>query len=89
MYLFCRSLLASTSGFATGLALQRGEFIPVAVGAALFLLSDLLLAAQLFNDVRFYLIDDVVWLLYGPAQMLIVFAMVIAFNVMPHLLPLF
>ena len=45
-----------------------------ALGAALFLLSDLLLAAQLFNGVKFRLIGDVVWMLYGPAQMLIVYS---------------
>jgi YhhN family len=67
-------LLASTAGFATGLALQNSAFIPLAIGAALFLLSDLILAAQLFNNLRFYLISDVVWLTYGPAQMLIVYS---------------
>lgn len=67
-------LLASTAGFATGLALQNSLFIPLALGAALFLLSDLILAAQLFNNLRFYLISDVVWLTYGPAQMLIVYS---------------
>jgi hypothetical protein len=67
-------LLASTAGFATGLALQNSTFIPLAIGTALFLLSDLILAAQLFNNLRFYLISDVVWLTYGPAQMLIVYA---------------
>ena len=41
-------LLASTTGFATGLALQQPAFVPLAVGAALFLLSDLILAARLF-----------------------------------------
>lgn len=66
-------LLASTAGFATGLALQEPFFIPLAVGAALFLLSDLLLAAQLFNNLRFRYIGDVVWFLYGPGQMLIVY----------------
>jgi len=66
-------LLASTVGFATGLALQHGTFITLAVGAALFLLSDLILAAQLFNKLHFRLIGDVVWLTYGPGQMLIVF----------------
>ncbi len=67
-------LLASTAGFATGLALQNSAFMPLALGTALFLLSDLILAAQLFNNVRFYLISDVVWLTYGPAQMLIVYS---------------
>jgi len=67
-------LLSSTAGFAAGLALQSSAFMPLALGAALFLLSDLILAARLFNNLRFYLIDDVVWLLYGPAQMLIVYS---------------
>jgi hypothetical protein len=66
-------LLSSTAGFATGLALQRAEFIPLAIGAALFLFSDLLITVQLFMHKTFYLIDDVVWLTYGPAQALIVY----------------
>jgi hypothetical protein len=67
-------LLASTAGFATGLALQEPAFAPLAIGAALFLVSDLILAAQLFAGRRFRLIDDVVWLTYGPGQMLIVYS---------------
>jgi hypothetical protein len=67
-------LLASAAGFASGLALQSSAFIPLALGTALFLLSDLFLAARLFNNLHFYLIDDAVWLLYGPAQMLIVYS---------------
>ena len=67
-------LLATTAGVATGLALQQSLFIPLAIGAALFLLSDLILAGQLFSGLHFPLIGDVVWLTYGPAQMLIVFA---------------
>lgn len=67
-------LLASTAGFATGLALQNSAFIPLAMGGALFLASDLILAAQLFNGLSFFLIGDVIWLTYGPGQMLIVYA---------------
>ena len=44
------------------------------VGAALFLISDLILAAQLFNDLHFRGVGDVVWLTYGPGQMLIVYS---------------
>jgi len=66
-------LLASTVGIATGLALQAPFFSPLAIGAALFLISDLILAAKLFNGAYFPLIDDVVWLTYGPGQMLIVY----------------
>jgi hypothetical protein len=65
-------LLASTAGVATGLAVQEPVFIPLALGAALFFLSDLLLAAQMFNQRHFPLIGDVIWLTYGPAQALIV-----------------
>src|SRR5690606_23634776 len=67
-------LLASTAGAATGLALQNALFVGMAIGAALFLLSDLILAAFLFRGASFPLIDDVVWLTYGPAQMLIVYS---------------
>ncbi len=67
-------LLASTAGVATGLALQEARLLPMAFGAALFLTSDLILAAYLFNGRRFYLVDDVIWLTYGPGQMLIVYA---------------
>ena len=66
-------LLASTAGLASGLALQARSFIPLALGGALFLTSDLILAAQLFNGLSFFLVGSVVWLTYGPAQALIVY----------------
>lgn len=71
-------LLATTAGLASGLALQDARFIPVAIGALLFLTSDLILAAQLFNDAYFVWIGDWVWLTYGPAQMLIVYGLGVA-----------
>ena len=49
-------LLASTAGVATGLAVQDPALWPMAVGAALFLVSDLILAAHLFNG-RFLPVD--------------------------------
>ncbi len=67
-------LLATTTAVAMGLALQDGRFIPLAVGGALFLLSDLILAGDRFSGLSFPLISDVVWLTYGPAQMLIVYS---------------
>lgn len=66
-------LLASTAGFATSLALQSSYFIPMALGAALFLLSDLILAGELFSGLQFPLIGDLIWLTYGPGQALIVY----------------
>ena len=65
-------LLASVAGLFSGLALQSAAFLPAALGAALFLLSDLILANQLFNGRTFPLVGDVVWLTYGPGQALIV-----------------
>ncbi|MFN8530943.1 MAG: lysoplasmalogenase family protein [Anaerolineae bacterium] len=67
-------LLSGTTAAATALSLQAASFVPTALGAAMFLVSDLLIAARMFSDLKFYLIDDLIWLLYGPAQALIVFA---------------
>ncbi len=71
-------LLASTAGFATGLAVQARAFIPLALGTGLFLVSDLILAGQLFSGLTFPLIGDVIWLTYGPGQMLIVYSVAAA-----------
>ncbi len=65
-------LLCGTAAIATALAIQSVFFVPVAFGAGLFVISDLLIAAERFRDLRFPLLDDVVWLTYGPAQVLIV-----------------
>lgn len=67
-------LLSATAGLATGLALQDSRFIPLALGGALFLLSDLILAGDMFSGLTFRLIGDVIWLTYGPGQMLIVYS---------------
>jgi len=64
--------LASMSGFALGLALQQPEFVPLAIGAILFLLSDTLIAARLFSGRSFPFMGDVIWLTYIVAQVLIV-----------------
>lgn len=67
-------LLAGTAGVATSLALQSAQFVWLAVGAALFLLSDLVLAGELFAGYSFRSVGDVVWLTYGPGQMMIVYS---------------
>ncbi|MGJ3239182.1 MAG: lysoplasmalogenase family protein [Anaerolineae bacterium] len=81
-------LLATTVGVAMHLTTLDVTYSLVVVGAVLFLLSDLLLAAQLFSRLHFRLISDVVWFLYGPGQMLIVFG-VILYTVIDslHILP--
>ena len=70
-------LLAGTTGIAMGLALQERRLTSLAVGAALFLLSDLILAFGLFGD-GFEHQTECVWLTYGPGQMLIVFSTISA-----------
>jgi YhhN-like protein len=69
-------LLASTVGIAHNLAIINEAFILIAIGAGLFLLSDLILAGELFSELRFPLIGDVIWLTYGPGQMLIVSSLI-------------
>jgi hypothetical protein len=69
-------LLASTAGMATGLAIRLSAFVPFALGAVLFFFSDMLIAAGLFTPRQSRLGDDLVWLTYGPGQMLIVFSAV-------------
>ncbi len=64
--------LASMAGFALGLALQQSAFLPLAVGAILFLVSDALLAARLFAGLTFPYAGDLIWLTYIAAQALIV-----------------
>jgi hypothetical protein len=67
-------LLAGTAGVATGLALQDAHFWPFAAGAALFFVSDMILAAGLFGDHRHRKLPDLaIWLTYGTGQMLIIY----------------
>jgi hypothetical protein len=66
-------LLAGTAGAASALALQDRRFLGLALGAALFLASDLILACELFRGPFAYQ-TECVWLTYGPGQMLIVFS---------------
>lgn len=77
-------LLATTAALGTGLALQDGRFTLLALGGALFLLSDLILAGERFGGLTFPLIGDVIWLTYGPGQMLIVYSIGMALARLSH-----
>lgn len=70
-------LLAGTAGVTAGLALQEAKFFLLALGGALFLLSDLILAFGMFRG-SFPHSTEAVWLTYGPGQMLIVFSILSA-----------
>ena len=74
-------LLAGTAGVTTGLALGDRRLIVLGLGGALFLVSDLLLAFEQFRGAFAYA-GDFVWLTYGPAQMLLVFGTLRAFEVL-------
>ena len=65
-------LLSSMSGLAAALAAQDRRYTPVAIGGALFLASDMLLASRLFRGTHFPQIGDVIWLTYIGGQALIV-----------------
>lgn len=70
-------LLASTAGFASSIALIDNRFTLLAIGAILFLISDLILASVLFAGKKIPLSGDLVWLTYSPAQMLITMGLII------------
>ena len=65
-------LLATTLGVMISLAAQHRCCLPLALGAALFFVSDALLAVWIFHSVV-YRPFDLVWLSYGVGQMLIVY----------------
>ncbi len=70
-------LVAATPGFATALAVQRAAFWPMAIGGALFLASDVLLAWQLFHE-AFGGLDELIWICYGGGEMFIVYGAALA-----------
>ena len=67
-------LLAAMAGLAVSLALQEPRFIPLALGTALFLISDAFLGHRLFQGGAFLLVGDLVWMTYIVGQLLIVFS---------------
>jgi hypothetical protein len=74
-------LLAGTAGVTAGLARQERRLFGLALGAALFLTSDLILAFELFRG-SFAYDTECVWLTYGPGQMLIIFSILSAASVL-------
>lgn len=67
-------LLAVMAGLAVSLALQEPRFVPLALGALLFLVSDVFLGHRLFQGGKFLLVGDLVWMTYIVGQLLIVFS---------------
>lgn len=65
-------LLSSMAGLAGGRAARDRRGAPVALGGALFLISDMILASRLFRGTDFPQIGDAIWLTYIAGQALIV-----------------
>lgn len=74
-------LMATLNAFAASLALREARFIPLVVGAALFLVSDLVLGHWNIRGHAWKRVNDVVWLTYNLGQMLIVLSVAAAGNV--------
>jgi len=66
--------LAAMAGLAVSLALQEARFVPLALGALLFLISDIFLGHRLFQEGAFLLVGDLIWMTYIVGQLLIVFS---------------
>ena len=65
-------LISVMAGAAGGLALQDPRLTLTAIGGALFLLSDLILGNRELRDNGWFLVHDVVWIIYIAGQALIV-----------------
>ncbi|HWQ11400.1 MAG TPA: lysoplasmalogenase family protein [Roseiflexaceae bacterium] len=65
-------LLSSMAGLGGALAWRDRRYAPLAAGGALFFLSDLILAGELFRGLFFPHIGDAIWLTYLTGQGLIV-----------------
>lgn len=71
-------LMATMNALAIALALRRARFVPLALGALLFLTSDLLLGNWNIRGHARRRINDVVWVTYNLGQLLIVFSVAVA-----------
>lgn len=65
-------LLSSMAGLAGARAARDRRGAPAALGGALFLISDMILASRLFRGTDFPQIGDAIWLTYIAGQALIV-----------------
>jgi hypothetical protein len=74
-------VLSVTAGMASTLTLLNQDFILLAFGAALLWLSELIIAPQFMRtqdeQPRWPLLGDLIWLTYGPGQMLLLVGMIV------------
>lgn len=65
-------LISIMAGTAVGLAIQDTRFAWTAIGGLLFLISDVILGNRELRGNKWFLINDVVWIIYIAGQALIV-----------------
>lgn len=70
--LFYGGLIAIMAGTATALALADPRFTLTAIGGVVFLISDIILGNRELRDNGWFLVHDVVWILYITGQAFIV-----------------
>jgi hypothetical protein len=70
-------LISVMAGTAAGLAIQDSRFLWTAIGGVLFLISDVILGNRELRGRRWFLINDVVWIIYIAGQALIVMTTVL------------
>jgi uncharacterized membrane protein YhhN len=75
-------LLSAMTGLAAALALAAPRLGTLPLGAVLFLVSDTILANQIFRKRNWFLVSDVVWVLYICGQALIVWSNVPALEML-------
>jgi uncharacterized membrane protein YhhN len=76
--LFYGWLIAVMAGTATALALADSRFTLTAIGGVLFLISDIILGNRELRDNGWFLVHDVVWIIYITGQALIVLTATVA-----------
>jgi uncharacterized membrane protein YhhN len=76
--LFYGWLIAIMAGTAMALALSDSRFTLTAIGGVLFLISDIVLGNRELRDNGWFLVHDVVWVLYIAGQALIVLTATLA-----------
>jgi uncharacterized membrane protein YhhN len=70
-------LISVMAGTAAGLAIQDARFVWTAIGGVLFLISDMILGNRELRGRKWFLINDVVWVIYIAGQALIVMTSVL------------
>lgn len=74
-------LFGVTSALAITLALYDAQYIGLAIGALLFMISDLILGNWVIRGHTWKSVNDVIWVTYASGQLLIAYSMAAALNV--------